>query len=69
MDARNALERLGWNQAELGRRIGVRPNTVSDWFKPDGPGVPGYALAYLMLALELEAVRVIASASLERTKK
>lgn len=67
MDARNALELLGWNYAELSRRLQVRPNTVTEWFKPNGEP-PGYALAYLALALELKAARDVAGKALEKTR-
>lgn len=39
-----ALARLGWSQAELGRRLGVHANTVINWGR-DGP--PGHVVEYL----------------------
>lgn len=39
------LTTLGWSQAELARRIKVRPGSVSRW-----KTVPGAVAAYLRLA-------------------
>lgn len=43
------LGRLGWSKARLARRLGVHANTVSAW----GGEAPGYALAYLRLAVRV----------------
>lgn len=43
----DALRRLGWSRAELGRRINLHPNTISRW----GDKVPGPVAAYLRLAV------------------
>lgn len=43
----HCLIELGWSKAELARRLGLHSNTVSQW----GDDVPGYALAYLDLAV------------------
>jgi ribosome-binding protein aMBF1 (putative translation factor) len=59
-----ALKSLGWSKAELARRLDVRPGTVTDW----GDSPPGYASAYLELALELKALRDQAGQCLERMK-
>lgn len=67
-DALAALHELKWSQAELARRLGVRPNTVSDWMKLGGEGLPVYAASYISLALELKGVRDRAGKALERTK-
>lgn len=58
------LKQLGWTKAELARRLGLQRTTVSGW----GNDAPGYALAYLALALKLKAVGDLARESLERTK-
>lgn len=60
----DALKSLGWSKAELARRLGVRPGTVTDW----AGNPPQYALAYLAMALELKAVRDRAGEALEKTK-
>lgn len=64
MHYREHLKDLNWSQAELARRLGVLPSTVTAW----GDDPPQYALAYLSLALELKGVRDRAGKSLERTK-
>lgn len=45
---RVALSDLGWSQAKLGRLLGVRAGTVTDWVQG---GAPRYVAAYLELAL------------------
>lgn len=45
------LKELGWSKAELARRLGVFPSTVSKW--GNGSGYPKYAEAYLELAVEI----------------
>ena len=47
------LTKLGWNQADLARKLRVHPNTVSKW----NEGLPGYAEAYLDLAIEFMEFR------------
>ena len=44
------LAELGWTQSELARRLDIHRNSVSKW-KGDAPG---YALAYLELALAIK---------------
>lgn len=44
------LKALGWSKAELARRLGIHPNSVSKWDRP-----PQYAMAYVRLALEVRA--------------
>ena len=46
------LKYLGWSKAELARRLGLHPNTISHW----GDEAPGYALAYLRLAVRVREV-------------
>lgn len=58
-----ALKTLGWSKAELARRLGVMPSTVSAWRH----GAPQYVSAYLALALELKTLRDQAGAALDRT--
>lgn len=40
------LGELGWSKAELARRLGLDPNTVTRWKQP-----PGYAKEYLRVML------------------
>ena len=49
LDWRDAIRDLGWSKAELGRRLRVHENTVLNWRER----CPGYAIAYLELALEV----------------
>ena len=49
------LSRLGWTGAELARRLGVDPDTVSRWRRRKVP-VPGYASAYLALATKAKGM-------------
>lgn len=44
---RDSLQELGWTYAELSRKLGRRPETVSRW-KND---VPDYVVAYVREAL------------------
>lgn len=48
---RAALLELGWTQAELARRLRLRPGTVTRWVTSNT--VPGFAQAYLELALQV----------------
>lgn len=48
---------LGWSYADLGKRLGVHPNTYGRWKKR---GLPEYAVAYLGLAIRLKRIRDIA---------
>ena len=47
-----ALQALGWRGIDLARRLGTSPITVSSWRTGRRP-VPGYAIAYLVLAVKL----------------
>ncbi len=49
-----ALRVLGWHGKTLAGRLGLSPITVSSWRTGRRP-VPGYALAYLELALGITA--------------
>ncbi|MFZ5783987.1 MAG: helix-turn-helix domain-containing protein [Pseudomonadota bacterium] len=44
-----ALKALGWSKAELARRLGIHPNSVSKWASP-----PQYAMAYLRQSLGIK---------------
>lgn len=48
-----ALKELGWRGADLARKLDVHPNAVSKWRTGKSP-VPGYAAAYLKLALAVK---------------
>ncbi len=48
----DALRALGWYGKDLARRLGTSPITVSSWRTGRRP-VPGYAIAYLALAVKL----------------
>jgi transcriptional regulator with XRE-family HTH domain len=50
MDFEGFLVELGWSQAELGRRLGVHPNTILRWKRE---GCPKVVLEYLRLKVEL----------------
>ena len=59
-EIRDGLKDLRWSQAELGRRLGRNPSTVSLWLT----GVldpPQYALSYVELALEMQGFREAAT--------
>lgn len=58
---RESRRLLGWSKAELARRLGVWPSTVTDW----GENPPRYVRAYLDLALELKAIRDLAGGAVE----
>ena len=45
------LKRAGISKAELSRRLGINPRTVSAWGAP-----PQYAKAYLLLLIEFNRV-------------
>lgn len=47
------LERAGITKAELARRLGLNPRSVSAW----GNNAPKYAMAYLNLLVEYNKVR------------
>ncbi len=46
------LQALGWYGKDLARRLGTSAGAVSSWRTGRRP-VPGYALAYLALAVKL----------------
>lgn len=48
---KHILQEMGWTQAQLCERLGVRPATASQWGKSDAPV---YAYAYLRLALAIK---------------
>ena len=48
-----SLERAGITKAELARRLGVNPRTVSMW--KDEP--PQYAMVYILLLIEYNRIR------------
>ncbi len=48
----DALRALGWYVIDLARRLGTSAGAVSSWRTGRRP-VPGYALAYLALAVKL----------------
>jgi len=59
-EIRDGLKDLRWSQAELGRRLGRNPSTVSLWLT----GVldpPQYALSYIELALEMQGFQQAAT--------
>ena len=58
------LRKLGWNQADLARKLRVHPNTVSKWNEE----LPGYAEAYLDLAIEFRDFREEVKVFLEGLK-
>ena len=47
------LSRAGITKAELARRLGLDPGTVTKW----GQAAPRYAVAYLELLVEFNRVR------------
>lgn len=49
--AQRWLKELGWSQAELARRLGVSPPTVTNWVNRSE--FPKYSEAYLELAVEV----------------
>ena len=49
-----ALQALGWHGKDLAERLDLNPITVSSWRTGRRP-VPGYAIAYLDLALGVTA--------------
>lgn len=52
-DVEAALKALGWSWGELARRLGLHRNAVSKW-RTGKVAVPGYAAAYLNLALKVK---------------
>ncbi len=48
----DALRALGWYGIDLARRLGTSAGAVSSWRTGRRP-VPGYALAYLVLAVKV----------------
>lgn len=53
MDFLELIGRAGLTKAELARRLGVTPNAVTKW----GRSAPRYAVAYLVLLIELNRLR------------
>lgn len=51
MKLEQLLKELGWSQAELGRRIGVHKNTISNWCSSNKP--PEVVIFYLEMKLQL----------------
>ena len=47
------LDRAGLNKAELARRLGLNPRSISGWKE----AAPKYAVAYLKLLIEYNRVR------------
>jgi len=47
------LKRAGITKAELARRLGLNPRTISGW----GAHAPKYAVAYLDLLIEYNRVK------------
>jgi transcriptional regulator with XRE-family HTH domain len=54
-ELRAALKKLGWTQAEFGRRTGMSPDAVSRWCMGDVKPPP-WAAAYLEAMLALAAL-------------
>lgn len=47
-EMRAILSELGWSQAELSRRLGIRASTVAQWPEEN---IPGPAAAYLRVKM------------------
>lgn len=54
-DLKRSLAALGWSQAELARRIGAHPNTVSKWMTGKA-AVSGAAAAYVEVHVKLREI-------------
>lgn len=67
-DLKEALEAIGWPQAELARRLDKREATVSDWVNGKVP-VPAYVNPVIELALSLRNLRDGAEHVLGSTKR
>lgn len=52
-DVRAAIERLGWTQRELSRRLGVHVNTAHGWCVSGGPAWLGVHLRLLVSLADL----------------
>lgn len=46
-----ALDALGWSRGSFADRLGIHRNTISKWNRSGE--VPGYAAAFLSLAIEI----------------
>lgn len=55
LELNQALKTLGWKGVDVGRRLGLNPNTVSNWRVGHAP-VPGYVAEYLRVALLAKAM-------------
>lgn len=56
----DALKELGWSKADLSRKLGKSPDSVSRW----GDSPPRYVMAYIELALELKRIKDAARAAI-----
>jgi transcriptional regulator with XRE-family HTH domain len=67
MKMKMRLERLGWSQAELARRLGVSNAKVTGWVNKGE--APQYAIAYLDIAYDLVHLRDLISERLAKTPR
>lgn len=57
---------LGWSQAELARKLGVKPSTVTTWRRR---GLPRTVAKYLEAMVALHEVRELAGGHVARTPR